>query len=68
MNKLGVFLMLMSAQLRAMAAENNWTDAFYRHGRYMVVAAVLCIIFVGIVIYLVLLDRRLNKLEQDQKK
>lgn len=68
MNKLAVFLMLLAAQFNAMAAENDWTDAFYRNGRYMVVAAVLCIIFIGIVVYLVQLDRRLQKLEQDQKK
>jgi CcmD family protein len=48
-------------------AANDWTDTFYRSGKYFTVVAVLAIIFVGIVVYLIRLDRKISKLEKKDK-
>lgn len=37
-------------------------------GKIWVVVAVLLLIFVGIVIFLIFLERKMNKLEQEQDK
>ncbi len=39
----------------------------YQSGKIYVVITVICIIFVGIVAYLILLDRKISKLEKEIK-
>lgn len=41
-------------------------DNFYDDGKIYVVIAVLLVIFAGIIVYLVHLDRKLRKLEEKQ--
>lgn len=43
-------------------------DGFRSSGKIYVVIGVLCIIFVGIIIYLISIDLKLNKLEKEINK
>ena len=43
-------------------------DELYQSGKIYVVVTVLSVIFAGIVIYLILLDRKISKLEKEIKK
>ena len=45
----------------------DMADALRQDGKIYVVVAVLCIVFAGITLYLVRLDRRISRLEKDQK-
>jgi hypothetical protein len=49
-------------------ASNDWTDTFYRSGKYMVVVAIISIIFAGIIVYLIRLDMKISKLEKKQNQ
>lgn len=64
-------LLLFAALLTAassFAQETEMADAFKASGKIYVVIAVLSIIFFGIVIYLVSIDRKLSKLEKNIEK
>lgn len=43
-------------------------DALYQSGKIYVVITALVLIFIGIVIYLVSLDRKISRLEKELKK
>ena len=55
---------LLSNQLMAQTKEN----IFYSNGKIYVVVTVISIIFVGILTYLVIIDRRLRKTEKELKQ
>lgn len=59
-----LFLVLNSASLFAQDRGVPMADAMRSNGKIYVVVAVIVTIFVGIVLYLVRLDRKLTKLEQ----
>ena len=42
-------------------------DGLYQSGKIYVVVTVLSIIFAGIVVYLIMLDRKISKLEKEIK-
>ena len=42
-------------------------DGLYQSGKIYVVVTVLSIIFTGIVVYLIMLDRKISKLEKEIK-
>ena len=42
-------------------------DGLYQSGKIYVVITVLSVIFAGIIIYLIILDRKIAKLEKDLK-
>lgn len=42
-------------------------DELFQSGKIYVVVAVLSIIFIGIVVYLIMLDRKISKLEKEIK-
>ena len=42
-------------------------DTFRANGKIYVVVLVICTIFAGIILFLVFLDRKIRKLEQNQK-
>jgi CcmD family protein len=42
-------------------------DGLYQSGKIYVVVTVLSVIFIGIVIYLIMLDRKISKLEKEIK-
>ena len=43
-------------------------DAMRENGKIYVVVAVLCVVFAGIVAYLIMIDRKVGKLERELKK
>ncbi len=55
-----------SAQSRM--PEVEMADALRENGKIYVVVIVLCIVFAGIIGYLVIIDRKLSKLEKQRKK
>lgn len=61
-----VLILLMAASpLFAQTAEDS---LFLRYQKIFVVVGVLVIIFLGIIGFLVFLERRVKRLEEDQKK
>lgn len=42
-------------------------DGLYQSGKIYVVVAVASIIFIGITVYLIMLDMKISKLEKEQK-
>lgn len=70
MNKLLTSLTALLAPL-ALLAQNpgaEMADGLRASGKIYVVVLVLGIIFAGIVVYLIYLDRKLRKLEKEQQK
>ena len=51
----------------AMAQDVEMADMLHENGKIYVVVGVIAIIFVGLVVYLITLDRRLTKLEKEEK-
>lgn len=59
-------LLFVSSLLFAQNAQpTEMADAFRSQGKIYVVIATIAIIFVGLAIYLVMIDRRLRKIEKD---
>lgn len=48
--------------------EVEMADALYQSGKIYVVITAIALIFVGIIIYLILLDRKIRVLEDELKK
>lgn len=49
--------------LVAKAESNSVNDFFRSQGKFYVVVAVIIVLFIGIVIYMISLDRKLSKIE-----
>lgn len=60
-----LFLALMP--LLSLAQEVEMADTMRSNGKIYVVVGVIAIIFVGLLVYMVMLDRRLTKLEKEEK-
>ena len=66
---LSLALMLVSAGTFAQDnAPVEMATGLYQSGKIYVVVTVLSIIFIGIVGYLIMLDRKISKLEKEIKK
>lgn len=50
-----------------MAQDVEMADMLHENGKIYVVVGVIAIIFVGLVVYLVSIDRRLTKMEKEEK-
>jgi CcmD family protein len=50
-----------------MAQDVEMADMMHENGKIYVVVGVIAIIFVGLVVYLVSIDRRLTKMEKEEK-
>lgn len=59
-------LLLLCMSLLGMA-QADAAELFYSSGKIYVVVAVLLIIFTGIVVYLVRLDKKITKLEKENE-
>ena len=46
------------------AAKNDLVDSLYTSGKIYVVVTILSIIFIGFIIYLIMLDRKVGKVEK----
>lgn len=61
-----IVLMLLSALVtNVMAQQVEMAEGLRSSGKIYVVVAVLCIIFLGIVVYLISIDNKLNKLKKE---
>lgn len=60
-----LFLMLSTFISEGIAQNVEMADGLRSSGKIYVVVSVLCIIFVGIVIYLMSLDSKLSKLKKE---
>lgn len=70
MKKLSIFFILMLGSLLGIAQENNaveMADGMRSSGKIYVVIASLLLIFLGIVYYLFRIEKRITKLEKEQK-
>ena len=71
MKKIFLFLSLLTSSLLTFAqdvAPVEMATGLRSSGKIYVVVAVLVIIFIGIVIYLTRLDKKISKLESEMKK
>lgn len=69
MNRILVWLMAF-LPVSAFAEELQkveMADLLHENGKIYVVVGVIAIIFIGIVVYLVTIDRRLSKIEREEK-
>lgn len=57
-------LVLLSSPLLAQENGVEMADDFYREGKIYVVIVVAALVFIGLALYLYLLDRKVKKLEQ----
>ena len=70
MKKLISFISLLLLSVATFAQEAprvEMADGLYQSGKIYVVVTVLSVIFIGIVIYLIMLDRKISKLEKEIK-
>lgn len=59
----GIFSLLLTSICKAQTTQVEMADGMRSNGKIYVVVAVLVTILLGIVLYLVRLDRRIKKLE-----
>ncbi|MDB4088964.1 hypothetical protein N9544_04995 [Flavobacteriales bacterium] len=52
----------------SLAQDNAIEQTFHESGKINVVVAVVSVIFVGIIFYLIKLERKISKLEKDSEK
>lgn len=69
MRKLSFFMILVGALLGALplaaqSASPSMDSAMLQNGKIYVVVAVLVVIFIGILVFLIQMERRLRKLER----
>jgi CcmD family protein len=70
MKKITNLLLFLFFSLSAYSQESTtveMADGLFQSGKIYVVVSVLSIIFAGIVIYLIVLDRKISKLEKEEK-
>ncbi len=62
-----LMMLFVPVILMAQEAQPEMADAMRSNGKIYVVVLVLATIFAGIIAYLVVLDRKISKLEKNQK-
>lgn len=60
-------LMLMAMPFLSIAQDVEMAEVMRSNGKIYVVIGVIAIIFVGLVVYLITIDRRLTKIEKEEK-
>ena len=58
-------LILISSTVSARPSEIEMADAMLENGKIYVVIAVLCTVFMGLVVYTIMIGRKLSKLEKE---
>lgn len=66
-NTILIFSFLNSMICFAQESNVDMADGMRENGKIYVVVAVLCIVFAGIVSYLIVLDRKLTKFEKQKE-
>lgn len=64
----GMLILSVGAFAQDKCERVEMAEGLYQSGKIYVVVAVLSILFIGIVVYLILLDRKISKLEKGDKK
>lgn len=59
-----ILTILLSLISVATFAQPEMADALYENGKIYVVVAVVAVIFAGIIIYLISIDRKVSKIEK----
>jgi CcmD family protein len=62
-SKIGIIFLCLIVSVQAYAAESAAIDFFRSQGKIYVVVAVLLAVFIGIIVYLISLDRKISRLE-----
>ncbi|MCE2734778.1 MAG: hypothetical protein LW821_15595 [Flammeovirgaceae bacterium] len=62
-----ILFLLVSGTLHAQTTEVEMADAFRADGKIYVVVAMVLIILAGFFVYLILVDRKLSRIEKEQK-
>jgi CcmD family protein len=60
-------LVLMAMPFLSIAQDVEMADLLHENGKIYVVVGVIAIIFVGLAVYLIAIDRRLTKIEKEEK-
>ncbi len=63
MKKRLLFTVLLTIGVYLLQAQSNSEDFFRSIGKIYVVVAVIVVVFIGIILFLIRLDRKLTKLE-----
>ncbi|MBA3829744.1 MAG: CcmD family protein [Taibaiella sp.] len=61
-----LYILLMAATASAQQAGTEMADTMRSNGKIYVVVLVLATIFVGIIVYLIRLERKITKLEKNK--
>lgn len=67
MKRLLNLLVLLVTPIFAFASDIEMADLLHQNGKIYVVVGVIAIIFVGLIVYLIAIDRRLTKIEKEEK-
>lgn len=67
LSALAAFCLVFANSIMAQMPEVEMADSLRESGKIYVVVIIIAIIFLGIVAYLVNLDRKISKLEKDNK-
>jgi uncharacterized membrane protein YidH (DUF202 family) len=68
-NTVTILLMILAFPLFSMASQDvTMADIMRQEGKIYVVVAVMSVIFAGIVLFLILLERRISRLEKELNK
>jgi CcmD family protein len=57
----------MAMPFLSIAQDVEMADLLHENGKIYVVVGVIAIIFVGLAVYLIAIDRRLTKIEKEEK-
>jgi hypothetical protein len=60
-----ILLTLVTGSISAQTGEIEMADVMFENGKIYVVITVLCTVFIGLVIYTIIIDRRLSRFEKE---
>tara|TARA_B110000305_G_C18879008_1_gene376663 strand:+ start:244 stop:456 length:213 start_codon:yes stop_codon:yes gene_type:complete len=60
-----ILLTLLTGSISAQTGEIEMADVMFENGKIYVVITVLCTVFIGLVIYTIMIDRRLSRFEKE---
>ena len=60
-----ILLTLLTGSISAQTGEIEMADVMFENGKIYVVITVLCTVFIGLVIYTIIIDRRLSRFEKE---
>ena len=67
-NKIGLAVALILFTISTQAQQAEMADTMRSEGKIYVVVAIMLVIFVGLILFLMRLDRKLNRLEEQLGK